>query len=83
VSDLNGQVFQHLSYSVAGVVMGVQVLLHVELGKSQTYSLFLPWKLGQKVGQTAAAFREVCRRALLVYEVIFKRRIYVFNPYLT
>jgi len=42
------------------------VLLCVELGKPQTYSFFLPWELGQKLGQSAAAFREVCSCALLV-----------------
>jgi len=66
VNGLDGQVFQHLPYSVEDAVMGIQVLLYVELAKPQTYSLFLPWKLGQKLGQSTAAFREVCRRALLV-----------------
>jgi len=66
VNGLDGQVFQHLPYSVADAVMGVQVLLYVELGGPQAYSFFLPWKLAQKLGQSAAAFREVCRRALLV-----------------
>jgi len=53
--------------------MGIQVLLYVGLGKLQTYSFFLPWKLGQKLSQLAAAFREVCSRALLmqVLPVIF------------
>jgi len=46
--------------------MGIQVLLYVELGKPQTYYFFLPWKLGKKLSQSAAAFRKVCRRALLV-----------------
>ena len=46
--------------------MGIQVLLYVELGTPQTCSFFLPWKLDQKLGQLATAFRKVCRRALLV-----------------
>jgi len=46
--------------------MGIQVLLYIELGKPQTCSFFLPWKLCQKLGQLATAFRKVCRRALLV-----------------
>jgi len=41
-------------------------MLYVELGGPQAYSFFLPWKLAQKLGQSAAALREVCRRALLV-----------------
>jgi len=46
--------------------MGIQMLLNVELAKPKTNSFFLPWKLGQEFGQSAAAFHEVCRRALLV-----------------
>jgi len=66
VNVLDWQVFQHLHYSVASVVMGIQVLLCVELDTSQPCSFFLPWKLGQKLGQLVTAFRKVCRRALLM-----------------
>jgi hypothetical protein len=70
VYDLDWQVFQHLHHSVANVIVGIQVLLYVELGKPQTCSFFLPWYLGQKLGPFATAFHKgsyMCHCSIVMY----------------